>query len=506
MSSSSVSRSRPSRPLSADPRDSAEAGDQHVIVLSDALDPDEPDPIEPVGPPPDRPADPVAAQDDGLATVAPSVPVFAVREDSGAFFPDRPVSVGVVLGDGWGAPWRNPWSLSPARETGGASRIWEAIADSATGCAERIELSLYFANDVAHRIELAANVAYFAVPPNGSLPARKSGQLRVEHLLAQHEVLVLTDASALSRAALRVARRNRVTVIDAVLEGEQRPAELRKTGGGRGLSFWRWFSGAARENRRRGQFVAQLPRRCQHALISAGPASVRIARYIEDGRASPLRCGVDPHIFSPRHRNRLAIEQEFHLDEGTKLVLMVDGLHEEAGIVPIAESLRRIIDIGEKIHLIAIGSGHCADILRRMLGPCVNVSDLAEIRDLPWLLASADLLLCPEVRGSYSAVVAVEAQASGVPVLVPFGSPVGSMVSLDGHDGVVVRGRDQETWTANILALLRDGPRRAAIGYQARRRIEREGLRWDIVLREDFLPVCERLAAKRRAVRKRRSS
>jgi D-inositol-3-phosphate glycosyltransferase len=106
---------------------------------------------------------------------------------------------------------------------------------------------------------------------------------------------------------------------------------------------------------------------------------------------------------------------------------------------------------------------------------------------------AADVVAMPSRSESFG-LVAVEAQATGTPVLA---SAVGGLRSVvtDGVSGRLVRGHDPQVWADAIAALLADTAARETLGRAARRHAERFG--WDGAA-EQVLKVYALAGARRR--------
>ena len=76
---------------------------------------------------------------------------------------------------------------------------------------------------------------------------------------------------------------------------------------------------------------------------------------------------------------------------------------------------------------------------------------------------AADLVVVPSHSESFG-LVAIEAQACGTPVVA---ARVGGLPTAVGDAGVLVDGHAIPDWTDAVESLLRDGPRRLALGSDA---------------------------------------
>src|SRR5699024_1912650 len=84
------------------------------------------------------------------------------------------------------------------------------------------------------------------------------------------------------------------------------------------------------------------------------------------------------------------------------------------------------------------------------------------------LLRSSTLVLIPSHAETFG-LVALEAQASGVPVIAANTTGLRETVQ-DGVGGVLVNGRDPDTWATALMELLSDTP--------LREELAREGYAW----------------------------
>ena len=119
--------------------------------------------------------------------------------------------------------------------------------------------------------------------------------------------------------------------------------------------------------------------------------------------------------------------------------------------------------------LVLVGDGPEREGVEKLagaLGLGSNVTFLGEQLHLGGLFAQADLFVLPSEQESFG-LAALEALASGVPVVA---SDVGGLpeVVRDGETGRLVPPHEPRALAAAVLDLLRDEPRRAAMGRAAR--------------------------------------
>ncbi len=122
----------------------------------------------------------------------------------------------------------------------------------------------------------------------------------------------------------------------------------------------------------------------------------------------------------------------------------------------VAEGVARVL--GRQVSLLMVGSGPLDDVLRAQAAKLKNVAvefpGFAKQAQLPALYARARVLLFPTVGDAWG-VVANEACAAGLPVIVtPMAGVAGELV-VDGDNGYV-RDLDVDAWVNALAGLLRD--------------------------------------------------
>jgi glycosyltransferase involved in cell wall biosynthesis len=116
--------------------------------------------------------------------------------------------------------------------------------------------------------------------------------------------------------------------------------------------------------------------------------------------------------------------------------------------------------------LVVVGDGDVAPSLRARRED--GVVFLGWRRDVATILADADVALLTS-RNEGTPVALVEAAAAGVPAVATRVGGVPSVV-VDGETGLLVAAGDAPAIAAAVVALLRDAPRRRAMGDAARAR------------------------------------
>ncbi len=189
-----------------------------------------------------------------------------------------------------------------------------------------------------------------------------------------------------------------------------------------------------------GKFLTE--RLATHVLGTSGDA---LARYgFQVGSRAPhvavLHCGFDVTTFSgPRESDRASVLEEFGWTQDARIVLFAGRLdraleidhpqnHKNSWLA--LNAMRAALAGNPNLRLVMAGAGEARDDLQAHLKSWGLESQFRLVgvrQDLPRLLRAADLLFFPS-RQEGLGMVAVEAQAAGVPVLTSDGVPVAAKV------------------------------------------------------------------------------
>ena len=160
-------------------------------------------------------------------------------------------------------------------------------------------------------------------------------------------------------------------------------------------------------------------------------------------------------------------------------VLTVRRLVPRNGVDCLVEAWRRA-NLGARAELVIGGSGpEIEDIQRLAAGdPSIRIVGYVPDADLPGLYRDADLFVLPSRSGEGFGLVALEAMASGLPVLATSSGGVVDIVQ-DGVNGQLVPPNDVAALAEALTRLVDDGPRcaRSWPGAHAVRPTRRRGTR-----------------------------
>ena len=234
------------------------------------------------------------------------------------------------------------------------------------------------------------------------------------------------------------------------------------------LPLWRWYG-----------FVRTQARVARAIPLSVTPSRNSADDAVRDFGVRPeqlvtVPLGVDVEQFQPRGpRTPGRLVALCSADVPLKGLSVL--LRAVAGLPPESDAMLTVVtepaEGGSTEKLIAeLGIGHRVRFVSH-LGP----TELAE------LMASAEIVCVPSLYEGFS-LPAVEAMASGTPVVASDTGAIPEVVGRDGRCGVLVPPGDAGALGAAIDALLRDPAKRQAMGAAARQRALEE-FSWPVTAR-----------------------
>jgi glycosyltransferase involved in cell wall biosynthesis len=177
--------------------------------------------------------------------------------------------------------------------------------------------------------------------------------------------------------------------------------------------------------------------------------------------------GLDTDLFNPRRRNP-AWWQRFGTNGNAIRLLYVGRISREKDLDVLAEAYRKVREQGHPVQLFLIGDGPYSEALAHTLPDAIFPGYLTG-EQLATAYASADIFVFPSTTDTFGNVV-IEAQASGIPVIV---SDIGGPQELveNGVNGVVTKAHDVEDLACAITLLISDSKRRTRMGQKARQSV-----------------------------------
>jgi glycosyltransferase involved in cell wall biosynthesis len=218
-------------------------------------------------------------------------------------------------------------------------------------------------------------------------------------------------------------------------------------------------------------------------LIEKGLSAEKIKVYTR---------GIDIQRFNPEKRNGI-LRKLFDIKNGMTFIY-VGRVSKEKNLHLLAEALRLLIAEGAEAHLVIVGEGpYYEDMQQEMKGlPCYFTGYLRGDL-LAEVYASADLFVFPSATDTFGNVV-LEAQASGIPVIVSDkGGPCENMIPH--KTGLVVEADSTESLLAAMRKMVRNPERcvdmgRAARSYMETRSIEANFLKtWEMFDQEQTVGI-----------------
>ena len=177
--------------------------------------------------------------------------------------------------------------------------------------------------------------------------------------------------------------------------------------------------------------------------------------------------GLDTELFTPARREP-AFWEKFEASNGQVRLLYVGRVSREKDLDVLANAYRRLRDEGLPVQLFVVGHGPYSQALSETLPDAVFTGYLTGV-ELATAYASADVFVFPSTTDTFGNVV-IEAQASGVPVIV---SDTGGPKELveSNVNGIVTKSRDVDDLTQAIRELVKNKQKREEMSRQARQAV-----------------------------------
>ena len=192
-----------------------------------------------------------------------------------------------------------------------------------------------------------------------------------------------------------------------------------------------------------------------------------IARGFAPEKLKILPRGLDTTLFSPEHRDP-AFWQKFGQHNGAVHLLYVGRISKEKDLDVLAQAYRQLRDEGLPIQLYLVGDGPYLQALHEAMPEAIFTGYLRG-KELAAAYASADVFIFPSTTDTFGNVV-IEAQASGVPVIVSDTGGPKELVEAN-VNGVVTKSHDVEDLVRAIRDLVNDKRKRDQMSRQARQAV-----------------------------------
>ena len=336
----------------------------------------------------------------------------------------------------------------------------------------------YAPDDVRVRVYTAAGEGsdrsdYFALRSLG-LPIPWYGEMRMyvprlraylaEAVRDRIDVVHLTTPGPVGLAALYVASRLRLPLVGSF------HTDL--------AAYTTLLSGSSRLGALMQEYLRWLYNRCARVLApSEATRAMLIAARCRPERLAVWPRGVDTELFSPAKRSR-RLRDSWHVSDRRPAIVYVGRVSAEKGLRMLPSLQQTLHAAGLQHRFIIVGQGPMRGELERHLWDAVFTGALPRT-EVAEVFASSDLFVFPS-RTDTAGNVVLEAQASGLPVLVSgAGGPRENME--DGRTGYVCDDETGGEWAERAVRLLRNEPLRR--GMRERARDYALSRRWDCALK-----------------------
>ena len=178
--------------------------------------------------------------------------------------------------------------------------------------------------------------------------------------------------------------------------------------------------------------------------------------------------GLDTELFNPARRDPVFWEKYGVATNGEVRLLYVGRISREKDLDVLANAYHRLRDEGLSVQLFVVGQGPYSQALSEILPDAVFTGYLTGV-ELATAYASADVFAFPSTTDTFGNVI-IEAQASGVPVVVSDSGGPKELVD-DKTNGLVTKSHDVEDFTRAIRALIVDPALRERMGGCARQSV-----------------------------------
>ena len=162
--------------------------------------------------------------------------------------------------------------------------------------------------------------------------------------------------------------------------------------------------------------------------------------------------GTDTVKFSPDKKNILT-EYKYNIPTNSKKLIYAGRISKEKNLEDLILMFKKICGKRTGIHLVIAGDGPYMETMKKGLSGCpVTFTGFLDTSELASLYASSDIFVFPSTTDTFGNVV-MEAQASGIPVIVTDkGGPKENLI--EGKTGFIVKAGDINGFVSSVLNLL----------------------------------------------------
>ncbi len=193
-----------------------------------------------------------------------------------------------------------------------------------------------------------------------------------------------------------------------------------------------------------------------------------IKRGLDPEKLKIFPRGLDHQLFNPAQRDPGFWEKYGTSKNGQVRLLYVGRISKEKDLDVLAEAYLRLRDEGLSIQLFIVGHGPYSEALGETLPDAVFTGYLTG-KELATAYASADIFVFPSTTDTFGNVI-IEAQASGVPVIVSDSGGPKELVE-DNENGLITKSHDVEDFVRAIRTLIANPELRERMGNRARQSV-----------------------------------
>src|SRR5881296_2589435 len=177
--------------------------------------------------------------------------------------------------------------------------------------------------------------------------------------------------------------------------------------------------------------------------------------------------GLDTELFTPARREP-AFWEKFEASNGQLRLLYVGRISREKDLDVLADAYRRLRAEDLPVQLFVVGHGPYAEAFAESL-PEAFFTGYLRGKELATAYASADIFVFPSTTDTFGNVI-IEAQASGVPVVVSDSGGPKELVQ-DNENGLITKSHDVDDFTSAIRTLVTDPALRERMSNCARKSV-----------------------------------
>jgi glycosyltransferase involved in cell wall biosynthesis len=359
---------------------------------------------------------------------------------------------------------------------GGGERHIQGLAEALAGQGFSCTVLTRRSSEDLAMTELLGQVRVVRVPPAG--PARTGKYLMIAPALlglarerASYDVVVVRGTRLLGLPGLLAARAlGKKVVLQPELNGEFT---------GDVYTYGTALDGGLP------RALVHLGTRARNVLLLDADRVVAMSRAIRDEavhegvaeeRVALIPHGVDTDRFRPWEGDRGPQRMRLGIPEASLVVAYSGRLLRGKGLEVLLEAFARVAAREPAAHLLLLGSGEGqalsveASLRAAAEAPGLSgrVTFAGRREDVADCLGAADVFAFPSLYEALG-IALIEAQACGLPAV---GSRTGGIVDVieDGKTGLLVPPGDAAALAEALLALVRERPRRVALGRSARER------------------------------------